>query len=86
MMKRKVVRLTESDIQRIALGAANKILNEANYMDSIDSDINELTQIYEKADELERFVETTAFENSPIIQYTSAIKKYCIEQKNNILG
>lgn len=79
-------RLTESDLHRIVRATTKKVINEVNYMDDIDSDLRDLSQIYDKASELEKLVESTAFENSPIIQYVMAIKKYCVEQKNNILG
>lgn len=85
--------MKKSELQKLVAESVTKVLKEnfdpnrfmaQNKLNSNNSDIQELKKIYNKTYELDQFVASTAFENSPIVEHTNAIMQYCIAQKKRI--
>ena len=79
------MKINESKLREIVTKCVEKVVSEG-WQDDMYSDIDELNAIENEARKLQEFVETTAFENSPIIQHTMAIIEYCQAQKKNVMG
>lgn len=74
----------DKKLNDIVTESIKKVLKE-NYedfnKDSITRDKETLKKIYMKALEIEEIAEKNYFGNSPVMEHTEAIMKYCIEQK-----
>ena len=69
--------MKQGRIDRIIKESVKKMIKE----DAVQKDLSELREIYMAALQLERLIERTAFENSPMIASVNDILKYCVNQK-----
>lgn len=80
------ININKNNIEYIISESIKKILKENYDYNHNSKDIEELRHIYNMTLQLEQYIENSGFENSPLVEYTTKILNYCVEQKKRILG